>query len=312
MGIKGWSRAAAIAASVAVAAASVTATTTAQAVEPVAVYDAAFDTSAGPEWSNATVATTPSGRSFLGRFGAETVTLTLADVPTGANLSVVFDVYVIDTWDGNGDYCCGPDTFGLRVNGDDVLTTTFSNTGWVANQQAYPDSFPGGRNTALTGAVEVNSLGYAVDAVYRITRTLVHDGGALTLDFVGGSNQDLSDESWGIDNLAVTAQKVDAALSAQPVVRVATRDTAAAVDLSATLTTASGTPIAGQDIRFETEGAALCTARTGADGVAACAGPAELVAAVVAGGYVAVFEETAYFFGSEAAAGLAQVADTSL
>lgn len=306
--------AAALATSFAVTSLASTGAPPAQADELVTVYASGFDGAAGAEWSNTTVSTTPTGRQFLGRFAGESATLSVPDagIPAGTAITVAFDLFVIDSWDGNGDYCCGPDTFGLRANGDELLMTTFSNTGWAGNLQAYPDAFPGGSHPAYTGAAEVNSLGYDFSSAYRIERSFVHEGGPLSIEFVGDSNQELWDESWGLDNVVVTAERAQPSLTAKPAVRAATADTTLAAELSARLTSLSGLPIADQEIRFEASGAPLCTARTDGDGVATCTGVGEVAAVALGGGYRAILDETTFLFGTEAAGAIAQVTDATL
>ena len=110
-----------------------------------------------PEWSNDARDVTPSGRVFLGQFLNQTVSLLLSGLPTHSQVTVSFDLFVIQSWDGNFPRA-GPDIWDLTVaGGPTLLHTTFSN---CRHNQAYPDTFPGGDNPAGTGASEVNTLGY--------------------------------------------------------------------------------------------------------------------------------------------------------
>jgi hypothetical protein len=98
-----------------------------------------------PEWSNDTRELTPAGgRVFLGRFGNETVSLLLSGLPAHSEVTVSFDLFIIDTWDGNSEEPgIGPDIWDLSVTGGPTLLhTTFSNFDPDQNQ-AYPDPFPG-------------------------------------------------------------------------------------------------------------------------------------------------------------------------
>ena len=172
---------------------------------PVVVYAENFEGAVGPEWSNTSTDTTPAGaRTFLGRFGDKTVSLDLTTLPAHSDVTVSFDLFVIETWDGNGDFCCGPDIFDLSVaGGPTLLHTTFSNVGDITSQ-AYPDAYPGGANPSRAGAAENNTLGYYAtggDSVYALCFTFPHTGSALALDF--SSLQAISDESWGLDNVKV-------------------------------------------------------------------------------------------------------------
>ena len=70
----------------------------------------------------------------------------------------------------------------------------------------YPNetigTYPGG-----TGAIENDTLGYSFygDSVYRLSYTFTNLSDALTLNFIGSGLQEISDESWGLDNVKVTA-----------------------------------------------------------------------------------------------------------
>jgi hypothetical protein len=157
-------------------------------------------------------------RHFLGEFGAETVCLSLDNLPTHTQVQVVFDLYLIRSWDGNQvdlpnsmlvyspDSVIGPDVWRLEADAALLLETTFSN--WKNLSQAYPGMFPDGDFPAWTGAVEVNTLGYDFtglpkDAVYHLVFTFDHSGDTLMLDFISQQVQDILDESWGLDNVQV-------------------------------------------------------------------------------------------------------------
>jgi hypothetical protein len=68
--------------------------------EPM-VYGNDFEGTVGPEWSKTSVDVTPGGRHFLGQFGNDTLTLTLACLPAHVQATLSFDLYVIRSWDGN-------------------------------------------------------------------------------------------------------------------------------------------------------------------------------------------------------------------
>jgi hypothetical protein len=151
------------------------------------------------EWSNPSTDTTPVGaRRFLGQFGNDTVSLTLTDLPPHASVRLSFDLFIINTWDGNG----GPDIWEVSV-GDSptLLRTTFDNVG---GQQAYPDPYPGGDHPPQTGAAEINTLGFGLDAVYQLSFTFPHAASTLVLTFSGIGLEDIGNESWGLDNVRVS------------------------------------------------------------------------------------------------------------
>lgn len=187
-------------------------------VVPPAFYVNDFEGMVGSEWSSTTTDVTPtSGRRFLGQFATDSVSLTLSGLAPHSQVTISFDLFVLKSWDGNSTEH-GADEWQVAVaGGPTLLRTTFNNcpTVTASDGQAYPDSYPGGQNACRTGASEVGTLGYAfddgytsfpsLDTVYHLTRTFPHSGSSLTLSFSGTLRvtSDVSDESWGLDNVAV-------------------------------------------------------------------------------------------------------------
>jgi hypothetical protein len=175
-------------------------------------YSNDFESAVGPEWSNTSTDLTPVGnRRFLGQFGNDIVSLSLHNLPAHEEVTVSFDLFVIRSWDGIGNLTGGPDVWELGVaNGlillnQTLLHTTFSNTEEVGNLQSYPDFHPGGVYPGGTGAAEKDTLGYNLygDSVYALSYTFSHSNSSLSLYFLAYGLQELSDESWGIDNVTV-------------------------------------------------------------------------------------------------------------
>lgn len=172
----------------------------------------------GPEWSNPTTETSPSGERFLGQFGAGTVTLNLGVQPA-ATYTLAFDFYALHTLDGNGfsPEAPGPDNFQFTYDGSVNLFSTNFDLWGHGNTQAYPNQIapfgPGGMFPAGTGAVAIESLGYKYgepptgplldDSTYHFAFNLTHAGGPLTFQFISRQDQVVGDEGWGIDNVSV-------------------------------------------------------------------------------------------------------------
>src|SRR6266511_2574598 len=171
------------------------------------IYTNGFEGTVTAEWSTAIVDTTPTGgRTFLGQFGNEIVSLNLTNIPAHTNITIAFELFVIQSWDGN-DLSGGPDIWDLRVAGSAALLhTTFRNP--KSGTQAYPDFYPDGNHPERTGAIENDTLGYAFfgDSVYRLVFSFAHSADSLQLDFSASGLQDLADESWGLGNVVVYAQ----------------------------------------------------------------------------------------------------------
>lgn len=183
----------------------------ATAVNGQVVHSSDFEGStASSEWSKRTIATTPAGgRRFLGRFSQETVTLTLLGLPEHSAATVKFDLFIIQSWDGNSPEW-GPDVFTLSIPGKRTLIhTSFANSENFL--QSYPGSYPPGSFQRGTGAAERSTLGYPFieaynglrDSVYRLEFTFAHSESSLVLAFAGSLGEALSNESWGVDNVSV-------------------------------------------------------------------------------------------------------------
>jgi choice-of-anchor C domain-containing protein len=172
-------------------------------------YSSTFESGAGPEWSVQKTDTTPVGaRRFLGQFGDGGVTLSLNALPAHSGLRVSFDLYLIRSWDGNS-ASAGPDTWSANVvGGPHLLLTTFSN--YADGVQSYPATYPGPSVPGLTGATEINTLGYKFDdrprdAVYHRVFDVYDSAPAIALHFSASSGETPALESWGLDNVRVEA-----------------------------------------------------------------------------------------------------------
>ena len=136
---------------------------------------------------------------------------------------MAFDLYVLKSWDGNS-RPYGPDRFMVRVAGGPVLLdTTFSNNPKVREDGSY-QSYPGSSGEAAsnlpqTGAHAIGILGYSnffKDSVYHVSFAFPHTESTLTLEFSSSlfEGKGTADESWGLDNVVVSA---DVPASSDPV-----------------------------------------------------------------------------------------------
>jgi len=148
------------------------------------IYSNDFQSVVGSEWSNTSMDTTPLGsRGFLGQFANnDSVSLSLDNLPAHESITLSFDLFVIQSWDGiNTDW--GPDIWQLGVvGGPELLSTTFSNTAQDSHLQSYPASYSGSEQyPAYTGAAETNTLGYGFygDSVYKFDFTFNHSAGSF-------------------------------------------------------------------------------------------------------------------------------------
>jgi len=163
-------------------------------------------------------------RRFLGPFATGTNLLGLTNLPSHSEVTVSFDLLILLTWDGNGDSDNGPDIWTLSVaGGQTLLRASFLNTFLIDKNsaQSYPDDVGLGLHDGRTGAVENNTLGYSwngcpVDSVYHLTFTFPHTASSLILKFAGMGLQAATDESWGLDNIAVFAGPLPPTLARGP------------------------------------------------------------------------------------------------
>ncbi|WP_437318419.1 SBBP repeat-containing protein [Sorangium sp. So ce385] len=163
---------------------------------PRSVYFNDFTGSIGPEWASIVTSVTPLGdRTFLGQFGNETVHLTLDELAPHTELTVSFDLYLINAWDGDGPL--GPSVWTASADGVELFSETFSNT---LSSQSYPLD----GSLAGSGALEVNTLAYpSGDSVYRMKLVFPHSAPDLALDLSATGLTGLFDEGWGVTNIEV-------------------------------------------------------------------------------------------------------------
>lgn len=158
---------------------------------------------------------------FLGQFGNNSVTLSLADLPPHSAVSISFDLFIILSWDGLLTTLADREIWSLRVTGGPtLLSTTFRNNMDSPTGQNYPDDYPSAPgHRGFTGASETNTLGYFYgliphDSVYRITRTFSHQASSLSMIFSSVNMEAISNESWGLDNVVVSITPTQPVLTA--------------------------------------------------------------------------------------------------
>jgi hypothetical protein len=189
----------------------------------VTVYANDFSTSAGAEWSDPTIATS-NGERFLGAsaygFGNGTNTLTLTGLAAHSSVTLSFDFYAIESWDGNGPQGGGVDNFRVDQNGQNVLLTNFANFEY-GNTQAYSAATPNGlgyTNPPRSGAFENGHLGYGLggfgDSTYRLSLSFASTASTLAIAFTSLQNQPAGDEGWGLDNVKVVTSAIPEPASA--------------------------------------------------------------------------------------------------
>jgi len=178
----------------------------------VLVYENDFDSFIGSEWSDNTTSTYNS-TTVLGNFNNASTTLNLSNLPTHNSIKAVFDLYLLDSWDGNA----GPDIWNLSIDGSSTINTTFANTNFGGGtQQSYPGNYSS-TNAPLTG---VNQMGLpnicytginSVSSLYKIDSPFsTHSATSANINFSASGLESSCNESWAIDSVKIY---VDSALS---------------------------------------------------------------------------------------------------
>lgn len=170
-----------------------------QTPAPTVPYFADFQSTVGSEWSSTTTTTNATLTTFLGRFANETQSFRVATT-IGAEYTLVFDGYFVDSWDGDSD-SYGPDNFSITVGGTTLLDNTFTcqpNTvGFEFSYAGWPHLWS--VNLAAGGSQRDQAMR---SMVVRFTAS----SSETVISFAGSNLQGLSDESWGIDNVRVVAR----------------------------------------------------------------------------------------------------------
>lgn len=107
--------------------------------------------------------------------------------------SLHFDLMVFDSWDGL-DSAWGPDTFSVGINGKTVFDEVMGySNGW---EYRVPDEFP---DLNAFDDRWSDSIYRDIEIVFEITELTE----SFFFEFAGHTNQELEDESWGLDNIRI-------------------------------------------------------------------------------------------------------------
>ncbi len=156
---------------------------------------------------------------YLGRLGGnDTLTKTFAVADGTDTMTIEFDLYEIDSWDN--------ENFIMSVNGDsaeinlghnDALNGTILS--WRGIDGEITDGTFTGPNgvtftvTPMTGDAENLEPGdtwqWGTDQIHHVTITIPNPDGQVDLEFSADLDSHLNDESFGIDNLAVSSVDAD-------------------------------------------------------------------------------------------------------
>ena len=174
-------------------------------VNAVEIFSEDFESGPlGTEWStnvgSLTIDTAPNGQNILGADDAnpdglsnQAVTLSLSGLASHSTLSLMFDLIVIDSMDGD-------EPFSLMIDGAAQLGSPVMFDNVPVRGTTLAAGFGSLLSTDTHGFALVNSAS-ASDSVYRISLDLAHTASAVDLVFSYSGLQGILDESWSLDNL---------------------------------------------------------------------------------------------------------------
>lgn len=150
----------------------------------------------------------------LGRFWQTQLEFESPKIPNHNLVEVEFILNTHGYWEGNKLIGAFPDLWKIALDGQQVLSTTFSNS---VEKQAYPSGFnigaipnpPRGNawETDLPGVCALKGVkGGTVS--YKITFSRPHTRDAIHLTINDQLHNTICDKSWSIDNLKITTQDI--------------------------------------------------------------------------------------------------------
>lgn len=145
--------------------------------------------------------------SFLRSASGNRVTLTLTGLAAHDSLSLSFLFAAIDSLDGTGSFPAG-DFLNVRLDGVSIFRESFAN---ALESQIQSYVAPPGGQLARRVELGFQAGGYYLDSAYDMGvdprfQNLAHSASTAEISFEieGSGVQDLSDESWALDNLRVS------------------------------------------------------------------------------------------------------------
>ena len=158
-------------------------------------------------WTNNSVQNNSATSNFLGNFGGTdgkegvSKTFNFGTAHAGETVTIEFDVYELGTWDGDGSWNAANEggaveSFKTFVNGVEVVSHTMGQDGIDNN------SDDGGK--IISGSAGTS---YQIDSHHFIVEAVVDANGQVQLGFGSTTHESASNESFGIDNLTITASQ---------------------------------------------------------------------------------------------------------
>ncbi len=159
--------------------------------------------------------------SVLGQYNNSGFNLNLNDLPKHHLITIAFDLYIHDSWDGNRLAPDGPDIWQMLVDDNTYIDASFANESCIPGNfcppQSYPFNYPNNYNNPKTGAFRTDLPGVCKlvnnpdgTTLYRIVKTFKHSNNTLELQCLDklvqtNTSTPKCDESWSVDNIIIKA-----------------------------------------------------------------------------------------------------------
>lgn len=161
------------------------------------------------------------GSTVLGQYNNGNFILMVNTLPKHDLVTISFDLYIHDNWEGDKLAPDGPDIWEMLVDGNPYINTTFSNeqcgVGVFCPPQAYPSDYPNSNHNPRAGAYRTDLPGACSQknsangtTMYKIEKTFKHSSSALVLECLDklvqtNTTDPKCDESWSVDNINIKA-----------------------------------------------------------------------------------------------------------
>ena len=197
----------------------------ASAASAVTVYSNDFQSGSTANFSGGSIVTSPNGTAkFLGALASGgATTLTLTGLAAHSTVTLNFDLDVILSMDGDGQFGGGRDQF-LLTSAGTMIRTLLDNDYAIFPGNTQDNGGQGtptiaGGYAAGTGALSKNTFGYAYNgdtnignAVYRYSFTFADAAPTISFTFRGNTSEGVDNEFYGIDNVSVATDAVAGAV----------------------------------------------------------------------------------------------------
>jgi hypothetical protein len=158
----------------------------------------------------------------LGRFGWAAILLKLNDLPTHDYIKLEFDLYVHDSWEGDGLRGNGEDVFILNFDEVNLYFSSIVNTKCLTKECAATQSFPNTIKTvsnpenAMVSDASLPGVCYFDGEIggskkIHFSELRLHSAPKMEIKFgtdLKEAGEDLCFKSWSIDNIVVSTIKI--------------------------------------------------------------------------------------------------------